>query len=158
MTPRAPRRRRPEVAPAGTDAAGMRLTLPADKLDPDCEYQFIRTGFLGKDDDENVLSAMERGFVPVTHEEMGMTPLRVPGRENSVDPYVRRAGTIAMKRPREMADAERAQHAAQTAEQMRGVMRDTQQFVAKGDPKYLQPLPETGVQDLGVDRGKFADA
>lgn len=157
MNPRNNRPERPEVGTAQNAIPGTRLNLPMDKLDPTQEYQFIRASVHGQPDDDNIEAAMARGFVPVEHKEIGTKPFSMPGRE-SADPYVRRGGTIAMRRPKALADQERAVYAQDTQEQMRSAMREMDQFRAGADPKYLQNLPGSGVNDLGTTRGKFPDA
>jgi hypothetical protein len=89
------------------------------------EVQWIREATLGEYDDDNVQLAMERGFTPVEAKDLpGFTTHRLPGARGSKmpdDTLVRRGGLVAMARPQQLAQAERAAHRRENADAIRSV-------------------------------------
>jgi hypothetical protein len=157
MNPRKPRDTRPAMEVPVEVEAGTALYVDPARLDPDYDYTFIRDEVMGQPDKRNRADAIRRGYVPVSATEIGHEAVRWPG-DTTTDDFVRDAGSILMKRPKARANAERERQFRDTTDQMRNSIQDITQFMQVGDPRYVQRAPETGVRELGVDRGKFADA
>jgi hypothetical protein len=157
MNPRRSRAERAPVAPPADFVDGLKLYVDPSKLNPDLDYTWVRDEVLGQPDAGSRTDAIRRGFVPVTHAEIGGKAIHWPGAKD-VDDYVRDAGTILCARPKALADRERARIAAETKEQMENTLNPMREFRQNADPKFVQPMADEGVHDLGTQRGRFADA
>lgn len=155
--PRPARAERPAVGVDPSFVPGSRLHIAADKLDPTLDYTWIRDEVMGQADNASRNDAMRRGFQPVAWSQIGGNPVVWPG-SKPTDDFIRDAGVVLCARPKHTAEAEREWQRQETESQMKNSIQDIAQFRQAGDPRYVQRMPEEGVRDLGVQRGRFADA
>ena len=145
-TPRAAESRVAMTRPTIGGGHRGRLDIDVSDLPDDVEATWIRETFLGQYDDDNITSAMERGFRPVTKGDLPRyTAHRLPGARGSAvsdDTLIRRGGQVLMMRDRQIARDERAFYAAETAQAARSVARDT---AAPKDGRNFQNMPGEGV-------------
>lgn len=130
-----------------------RLDIDVSALPNDLEPTWIREECLGEYQGDNVAAALERGYRPVTADELPQYKTRrlpgARGNADSDDTLIRRGGQVLMVRDRQIAEQERQAYAEMTDEATRSVARDT---AAPKDGKNFRDLePEVSVR---VDRGK----
>lgn len=123
-----------------------RLDIDVSGLPKDMEPTWIREVVRGQYDEDNISSAMERGYTPVMAEDLpGYRSHRLPGAPKSAgdgENLIRRGGMVLMARPKVLAQQERALYTSETKEALRSVARDT---AAPKDGKNFQDMPGAGI-------------
>ena len=135
-----------------------RLDIDVSGLPVGMEATWIRETCLGEADDDNIVSAMERGYQPATTDDLpSYKKYRLPGARGSdtEDSLIRRGGQVLMIRDRTIGDEERAHYAAQTNEAARSVARDN---AAPKDGRNFQDMPGAGISTtVEKSSGRFSE-